>query len=47
MPYAAIWRYDVSSHGNPNFPQQQKLLTYKPILYIGLAALPKLGTVDE
>jgi glycerophosphoryl diester phosphodiesterase len=32
MPYAAIRRYDVGSHGNPKFPRQQKLLTYKPLL---------------
>jgi glycerophosphoryl diester phosphodiesterase len=32
LPYAEIRRYDVGSHGNPKFPQQQKLLTYKPLL---------------
>jgi glycerophosphoryl diester phosphodiesterase len=32
MPYAAIRRYDVGSHGNPKFPQQEKLLTHKPLL---------------
>lgn len=32
MPYAEIRRYDVGSHGNPRFPQQQALLTYKPLL---------------
>jgi glycerophosphoryl diester phosphodiesterase len=32
LPYAEIRRYDVGSHGNPNFPRQQKLLTYKPLL---------------
>ncbi|RZK29585.1 MAG: glycerophosphodiester phosphodiesterase [Hymenobacter sp.] len=32
MPYAEIRRYDVGSHGNPNFVRQQKLLTYKPLL---------------
>ena len=32
MPYAEIRRYDVGSHGNPKFPRQQKLLTYKPLL---------------
>jgi glycerophosphoryl diester phosphodiesterase len=32
MPYAEIRRYDVGSHGNPKFPQQQKLPTYKPLL---------------
>jgi len=32
LPYAEIRRYDVGSHGNPKFPRQQKLLTYKPLL---------------
>ncbi|MBO2010066.1 glycerophosphodiester phosphodiesterase family protein [Hymenobacter negativus] len=32
LPYAEIRRYDVGSHGNPKFPQQQKLLAYKPLL---------------
>jgi len=32
MPYAEIRRYDVGSHGNPKFPRQQKLRTYKPLL---------------
>ena len=32
LPYAEIRHYDVGSHGNPKFPQQQKLLTYKPLL---------------
>ena len=32
MPYAEIRRYDVGSHGNPKFPQQQPVLTYKPLL---------------
>jgi len=32
LPYAEIRRYDVGSHGNPKFAQQQKLLTYKPLL---------------
>jgi glycerophosphoryl diester phosphodiesterase len=32
LPYAEIRRYDVGSHGNPKFPQQQKLRTYKPLL---------------
>jgi glycerophosphoryl diester phosphodiesterase len=32
LPYAEIRRYDVGSHGNPKFPQQQKLSTYKPLL---------------
>lgn len=32
MPYAEIRRYDVGSHGNPKFPRQQKLATYKPLL---------------
>ena len=32
MPYAQIRRYDVGSHGNPTFPQQQAVRTYKPLL---------------
>jgi glycerophosphoryl diester phosphodiesterase len=32
MTYAAIERYDVGSNGNPNFPEQQKLKTTKPLL---------------
>jgi glycerophosphoryl diester phosphodiesterase len=32
LPYADIRRYDVGSHGNPKFPRQQKVLTYKPLL---------------
>lgn len=32
MPYAEIKRYDVGSIGNPNYPEQQKLKTYKPLL---------------
>jgi glycerophosphoryl diester phosphodiesterase len=32
LPYAEIRRYDVGSHGNPKFPQQQPVLTYKPLL---------------
>jgi glycerophosphoryl diester phosphodiesterase len=32
LPYAEIRRYDVGSHGNPKFPGQQKLRTYKPLL---------------
>jgi len=32
LPYAEIRRYDVGSHGNPKFPRQQNLLTYKPLL---------------
>lgn len=32
MPYADIRRYDVGSQGNPKFPRQQKLRTYKPLL---------------
>jgi glycerophosphoryl diester phosphodiesterase len=32
LPYAEIRRYDVGSHGNPKFPRQQKLRTYKPLL---------------
>ncbi len=32
MPYAEIKRYDTGSNGNPNFPEQQKLKAYKPLL---------------
>lgn len=32
LPYAEIRRYDVGSQGNPKFPRQQKLRTYKPLL---------------
>ncbi|MBC8153456.1 MAG: glycerophosphodiester phosphodiesterase [Bacteroidetes bacterium] len=32
MPYAEIKRYDTGSKGNPSFPEQQKLKTYKPLL---------------
>ncbi|RPD45896.1 glycerophosphodiester phosphodiesterase [Hymenobacter sediminis] len=32
LPYAEIRRYDVGSHGNPKFPRQQLLRTYKPLL---------------
>jgi glycerophosphoryl diester phosphodiesterase len=32
LPYAEIRRYDVGSHGNPKFAQQQPLLTHKPLL---------------
>ena len=32
MPYAEVKRYDVGSLGNPNYPEQQKLKTYKPLL---------------
>ncbi len=32
LPYADIRRYDVGSHGNPKFPEQQPLRTYKPLL---------------
>ncbi|MBC6611106.1 glycerophosphodiester phosphodiesterase [Hymenobacter sp. BT507] len=32
LPYAEIRRYDVGSHGNPKFPRQEKLKTYKPLL---------------
>lgn len=32
LPYAEIRRYDVGSHGNPRFAQQQPLRTYKPLL---------------
>jgi glycerophosphoryl diester phosphodiesterase len=32
LPYAEIRRYDMGSHGNPQFSQQQPLRTYKPLL---------------
>lgn len=32
MPYAEIKKYDVGSLGNPNYPEQQKLKAYKPLL---------------
>lgn len=32
MPYAVIKQYDTGSRGNPNFPEQQKLKTHKPLL---------------
>ncbi|TAE33603.1 MAG: glycerophosphodiester phosphodiesterase [Cytophagales bacterium] len=32
MPYTEIKRYDVGSIGNPNYPEQQKIKTYKPLL---------------
>jgi glycerophosphoryl diester phosphodiesterase len=32
LPYADIRHYDVGSHGNPRFAQQQPLLAYKPLL---------------
>jgi len=32
LPYAEIRRYDVGSHGNPKFPRQEKMKTYKPLL---------------
>jgi glycerophosphoryl diester phosphodiesterase len=32
LPYAEIRRYDVGGRGNPKFPRQQKLRTYKPLL---------------
>jgi glycerophosphoryl diester phosphodiesterase len=32
LPYANIRRYDVGGHGNPKFPQQQPVHTYKPLL---------------
>jgi glycerophosphoryl diester phosphodiesterase len=32
LSYAEIRRYDVGSHGNPNFERQQHLRTYKPLL---------------
>ncbi|MFN4144521.1 MAG: glycerophosphodiester phosphodiesterase family protein [Runella sp.] len=32
LPYEQIKRYDVGRNGNPNFPEQQKISTYKPLL---------------
>ncbi len=32
LNYDEIKRYDVGSNGNPNFPEQQKFKTYKPLL---------------
>jgi glycerophosphoryl diester phosphodiesterase len=32
MPYAEIKKYDVGSVGNPNYPEQEKVKTYKPLL---------------
>jgi glycerophosphoryl diester phosphodiesterase len=32
MNYADIKQYDVGSNGNPAYPEQQKLKTYKPLL---------------
>lgn len=32
MDYAEIKRYDVGSNGNPAYPEQKKLKTYKPLL---------------
>lgn len=32
MPYAEIKKYDVGSLGNPNYPEQEKVKTYKPLL---------------
>lgn len=32
LPYAEIKRYDIGSKGNADFPEQQKLKTYKPLL---------------
>lgn len=32
LDYDQIKRYDVGSNGNPGFPEQQKLKTYKPLL---------------
>lgn len=32
LNYDEIKRYDVGSNGNPNFPEQEKLKTYKPLL---------------
>ncbi|WP_338874244.1 glycerophosphodiester phosphodiesterase family protein [Spirosoma sp. SC4-14] len=33
MEYADIKQYDVGSNGNPAYPEQQKLKTYKPLLH--------------
>ena len=32
LPYSKIRHYDVGSLGNPKFPRQQKMATYKPLL---------------
>lgn len=32
MDYNEIKRYDVGSRGNPNYPDQEKIQTYKPLL---------------
>lgn len=32
MDYEEIRKFDTGSHGNPNFPQQQKIKTHKPLL---------------
>lgn len=32
LNYADIRRYDVGTNGNPSYPEQQKLKTYKPLL---------------
>ncbi|QJW92453.1 glycerophosphodiester phosphodiesterase [Spirosoma taeanense] len=32
MTYADIKRYDVGSNGNPKYPKQQRVKTYKPLL---------------
>ncbi len=32
LPYAQIKKYDVGKRGNPGFPEQQPLATYKPLL---------------
>lgn len=32
MTYAEIKRYDVGSNGNPAYPEQRKMKTYKPLL---------------
>ena len=32
MNYADIKRYDVGANGNPAYPEQQKIKTYKPLL---------------
>ncbi len=32
LDYQEIKKYDVGSRGNKNFPEQQKIITYKPLL---------------
>jgi glycerophosphoryl diester phosphodiesterase len=32
MDYSEIKKYDVGSLGNKDFPEQQKMKTYKPLL---------------